>query len=254
MDCTAEVQLIRMKLSDAGNIRSLAFDIQNRKLEVIHSGEHQSILRILDDLNFDTMFVSTEAHTDFSLDVHASNETKLLWQVLGINLGFFVIEMVAGWVASSMGLVADGLDMFADSLVYGMSLYAVGGTLLRKKRIARMSGTFQLVLALLGFVEVVRRFIGIEEVPSYVMMIVVSAFALVGNAMALYLLQKGENKEAHMRASMICTSNDVIVNIGVIVAGILVLLLRSSIPDLIIGVVVFGLVARGSVRILQLSR
>ena len=60
--------------------------------------------------------------------------------------------------------------------------------------------------------------------------------------------------DAHMKASMIFTSNDVIINIGVIVAGILVLWLNSNKPDLIIGTLVFVLVVQGAFRILKLSK
>jgi Co/Zn/Cd efflux system component len=85
-------------------------------------------------------------------------------------------------------------------------------------------------------------------------MIVVSTFALVGNGICLYLLQKSKSQEAHMKASMIFTSNDVIINIGVITAGILVHLLDSNKPDLIIGAIVFILVIQGAFRILKLGK
>ena len=74
------------------------------------------------------------------------------------------------------------------------------------------------------------------------------------NVICLYLLQKSTSKEAHMQASMIFTSNDVIINSGVIIAGIMVYLLKSSYPDLIIGGVVFVIVARGAYRILKLAK
>ena len=83
-------------------------------------------------------------------------------------------------------------------------------------------------------------------------MIAVSIFALAGNSVTLYLLQKSKSKEAHMRASMIFTSTDVIVNIGVIAAGTLVYFTTSNLPDLIVGTIVFALVAFGSYRILKL--
>ena len=71
--------------------------------------------------------------------------------------------MVTGFIAGSMGLVADSLDMLADSIVYALSLFAVGGTVSRKKEIAGAAGYFQLVLAVLGFAEVIRRFWGMER-------------------------------------------------------------------------------------------
>jgi Co/Zn/Cd efflux system component len=162
--------------------------------------------------------------------------------------------MTTGLISKSMGLVADSLDMLADSFVYGLSLWAVGSTVLRKKKVARLSGYFQLTLALLGIIEIVRRFIGSEAMPDYRIMIGVSIFALIANGICLYLLQKSKSKEAHMKASMIFTSNDVIINTGVILAGVLVLLTQSKYPDLIVGSIVFLIVVKGAFRILKLGK
>jgi Co/Zn/Cd efflux system component len=85
-------------------------------------------------------------------------------------------------------------------------------------------------------------------------MIGVSIFALIANGVCLYLLQKSKSNEAHMKASMIFTSNDVIINAGVILAGVLVLLTQSKYPDLIIGSIVFFIVVQGAIRILKLGK
>jgi Co/Zn/Cd efflux system component len=153
-----------------------------------------------------------------------------------------------------MGLVADSLDMLADSIVYGLALFAVGGTMTRKKNIAKSAGYFQLTLAVFGFIEVIRRFIGTGTIPAFQTMIIISILALIGNGLCLYLLQKSKSKEAHMQASMIFTSNDVIVNLGVIVAGGLVYLTNSKYPDLIVGTIVFFIVGQGAFKILKLSK
>ena len=144
--------------------------------------------------------------------------------------------------------------MLADAFVYGLSLWAVGGFVQRKQKVAAWSGYLQLLLALIGLVEVVRRFFGTDAFPDYRTMIVVSVFALLANAVCLYLLQKSKSNEAHMKASMIFTSNDIIINAGVIVAGFLVLFTNSKYPDLIIGSLVFFIVFRGAFRILKLSK
>ena len=183
-----------------------------------------------------------------------ARQRKILWAVLVINFAFFVIEMTTGLISKSMGLVADSLDMLADAFVYGISLYAVGGTLTRKKKVATMAGYFQLILAILGFVEVIRRFIGQDEIPDFRVMIIVSVFALIANTVCLFLLQKAKSKEAHMQASMIFTSNDIKINLGVIIAGVLVLWLNSNIPDLVVGTIVFGLVVKGALKILKLGK
>jgi len=153
-----------------------------------------------------------------------------------------------------MGLVADSLDMLADASVYMLSLIAIGSSVMRKKRIARIAGYFQITLAVLGFAEVVRRFLGHAEMPDFRMMIIIAALALVANTVSLIVLQKARSKEAHIQASMIFTSNDIIINLGVIVAGIIVLWLQSAIPDLVIGSIVFIIVLRGARKILALAR
>lgn len=242
-----------MKLEGFNNVISMQFDIPQRMLQVYHTGSHDNIATALDSLQLAARLVGSEVAVDDIKDAHSA-ERRVLWQVLGINFLFFVLEILTGFVAGSMGLVADSLDMLADSIVYGLSLFAVGGTILRKKRIAAAAGYFQLTLAILGFVEVLRRFLGHEEIPDFHLMVVISVLALIGNAVCLWLLQKTKSTEAHMQASMIFTSTDVIVNLGVIVAGVIVYLTSSKLPDLTIGTIVFVLVARGACRILRLSK
>jgi Co/Zn/Cd efflux system component len=252
MDCPSEENLIRMKLDGIPGIEHLDFDIPNRKLAVFHDGQADQIETLILELNLGGQKLKTEetAQTQFAEN---SNQKKLLWTILSINFLFFIIEMTTGLISKSMGLVADSLDMLADSFVYGISLFAVGGTLIRKRRIAKLAGYFQILLAVMGFGEVLRRFFGAEQLPNFTTMIMVSVFALIANGICLYLLQKSKSKEeAHMKASMIFTSNDVIINLGVIVAGFLVNVLNSNKPDLIIGTIVFILVIQGARRILKL--
>lgn len=254
MDCPSEENLIRIKLDGIQDINNLDFDIPNRKLTVFHNGQADEIEKSILELNLGGQKLTTEESepTEFKEN---SNQKKLLWTVLAINFAFFVIEMTTGLFSKSMALVADSLDMLADSFVYGISLFAVGGSLIRKKQIAKLAGYFQIALAVIGFMEVLRRFFGAEKLPDFTTMIIVSILALIANGICLYLLQKSKSKEeAHMKASMIFTSNDVIINLGVITAGLLVNWLNSSKPDLIIGTIVFLLVVQGAFRILKVSK
>jgi len=109
-------------------------------------------------------------------------------------------------------------------------------------------------LATLGFAEVLRRFFTSSETPMFQWMIIISILALLGNLISLWLINKAKSKEAHMQASAIFTSNDIIVNGGVILAGVLVYFLDSKWPDLVIGGIVFTFVMRGAIRILKLSK
>jgi Co/Zn/Cd efflux system component len=255
MDCPSEERMIRMKLADFSAIQGLDFDIPNRRLIVHHTGEADLIFQELEELKFDTSLLETVEATHFQKEHEdTAQERKLLWTVLIINVSFFLIEIFAGWIADSMGLVADSLDMLADGMVYGMALLAVGGSISRKKNIAKLAGYFQIILATLGFVEVIRRTVGFEKMPDFLWMMTVSFFALIANAICLYLLQKGKSKEAHMQASMIFTSNDIIINLGVILAGGLVYATASKLPDLVIGIIVFVIVGRGALKILKLSK
>ncbi|MBO6880263.1 cation transporter [Winogradskyella sp.] len=254
MDCPSEEQLIRMKLNQYQNIKHLDFDIPNRRLTVFHNENKEAIANTLYELKLSSKLISNEtiANTEFETN---NNQKKLLWSVLVINFVFFILEMTTGIISKSMGLVADSLDMLADSFVYGISLLAVGGTLTKKKRIATLAGWFQILLAVIGFVEVLRRFFDQEKLPDFKMMIIISLLALIANAICLYLLQKSKGKnEAHIKASMIFTSNDIIINIGVIVAAVSVQWLNSNKPDLIVGTIVFILVFQGALRILKLGK
>lgn len=255
MDCPSEESLIRMKLDDDAGIHNLEFDIENRSLIVFHASENSEITKKLESLNLGANLIKTEKAAEFDLITESTrSQTKLLRTVLLINFSFFVIEITTGFVSGSMGLVADSLDNLADAIVYGLSLWAVGAAVARKKKVARLSGYFQMVLAGIGLIEVIRRFIGVEEIPDFRIIIVVSFLALIANSVCLYLLQKSKSKEAHMKASMIFTSNDVIINIGVIIAGVMVLLTQSKYPDLIVGTIVFLIVIRGAIKILNLGK
>lgn len=254
MDCPSEERLVRMKLEGRSDVQALAFDLEQRRLEVVHSGDVETIARELQTLDLGSSLIGSQAAEQTGATENIEAERRLLWQVLLINLLFFVLEIVAGSLARSMGLVADSLDMLADAVVYGLALYAAGRTARHKGAVAAISGVFQLVLALLGLAETVRRFVTPEGAPDFRTMIGVSLLALAGNATCLVLLQKSRSREAHMQASVIFTSNDVIANLGVIAAGALVLVTASKWPDLIVGLAIFLLVGRGAIRILRLSR
>lgn len=254
MDCPSEENLIRMKLEGISTITHLDFDLENRKLMVYHTGGVNEFENKVYELNLGANLIETLVSDKTEFEEN-KNQKKLLWAVLTINFAFFLVEMSTGLLSESMGLVADSLDMLADSFVYGISLFAVGGSLILKKRIAKLAGYIQIILALVGFYEVVKRFIYAEALPDVKTMIVVSVFALIANGICLYLLQKSKhNNEAHMKASMIFTSNDVVINAGVILAGVLTYLMNSNKPDLIIGTLVFVIVIQGAIRILKLGQ
>ncbi len=256
MDCPSEKSLIEAKLGSIETIGKLDFDLEKRKLTVFHSKKDRRINDYINDLNLDSECKETVKvqDKDIRFEDSVQSQKKLLKIVLYINFGFFIFEIVAGFISNSMGLIADSLDMLSDSLVYAISLFAVGGSILIKKRVAKLAGYFQILLAIFGFVEVVRRFLGFEQMPHFTSMMVVGTLAFIANMYCLYLFNKSKSEDAHMKASWIFTSNDLIVNIGVIVSGLLVYFLNSNKPDLIIGGIVFIIVINGAMKILKLSK
>jgi copper chaperone CopZ len=256
MDCPSEENMIRMALSDIGDIKLLNFDIAQRQLHVTHTGAIDPILSKLTPLQFGAYLISAvAAEPDDVADADKSgdqSEAKTLRLLLAINAAMFVVELVWGLVAQSAGLVADSLDMFADAAVYGLALYAVGRAASLKTRAAHIAGWLQMALALGALGEVVRRtMLGSE--PESGLMMGVGAIALAANVACLVLIAKKRDRGAHMKASYIFSANDVIANMGVIVAGALVAWTGSHYPDLVIGTVIGIIVLNGARRILKLK-
>jgi Co/Zn/Cd efflux system component len=254
MDCPSEENLIRIRLDEIDAVKRLDFNIPERELIVYHLEQTEQIEQAIMELGLGGKRIVTEKANQSWLEEN-TNQSKMLLSVLIINFGFFLIEIIYGVLSKSMGLIADSLDMLADSFVYGISLFAVGKSLITKKNVAKLAGYCQIVLALVGFLEVIRRFYLVSDLPDFSFMIIVSFLALIANALCLYILQKSKSKnEAHIRASLIFTSNDIIINLGVVLAGVLVHFLNSNKPDLVVGGIVFTLVLRGALRILKLGK
>jgi Co/Zn/Cd efflux system component len=190
---------------------------------------------------------------DCSIEVENKEQSRVLWALLAINAVMFVAEFATGIIAESTGLIADSLDMLADAAVYAIGLYAVGRAAHTKIQAATISGVFQIILALGVAFEILRRLLwGSEPEPLY--MIGVGLVALVANVICLSLIAKHRDGEVHMRASWIFSKNDVIANGGVVLAGILVNVLDTRLPDLLIGALIVLIVFRGGVSIINDAR
>ena len=173
---------------------------------------------------------------------------RALATLLALNGAMFVLEIVSGWRAESMGLIADGLDMGADAAVYLLAMLAIGASEARKLTAARFAGRVQLTLAVLAMLELARRAV-MGSAPEPPTMIGVSLVALAVNIACLALLRRHRHGDIHLQAAWIFSATDVQANLGVLLAGALVAWVGSALPDLAIGLVVCGLVLRGAIRI-----
>ncbi|WDT85757.1 cation transporter [Alteromonas sp. 009811495] len=187
------------------------------------------------------------------IEIKDQEQKAVLYWLLGINAVIFIIEMSVGLLADSTALIADSLDMLADAVVYGVGIYAVGKTIVHKANAAKVSGYFQLALGLLILFDIARR-ATFGSGPESMLMMGMGGVALIANVICLAIIRKQKNGEVHMRASWIFSANDVIANIGVILAGVMVYLFDTRWPDLVIGFIVSIVVLRGAVLILKDAR
>lgn len=258
MDCPAEENLIRTAFASLDENVLFKFDTLNRRVHIFHQNMADKVdetigalglgatLVSFDSVDHDTVNTAKEAKKQ-----NERRETLALRWLLTINACMFVLELGAGIVAQSTGLIADSLDMFADAIVYGVSLYVVGKSARLKLKAAHLAGWLQLTLALGVLIEVLRRGIFGSE-PVSTLMMSMGTIALLANIACLLLIFKSRNQGAHMKASWIFSANDVLVNAGVIIAGTLVALTGSQIPDLIIGIIIGFIVLSGARRIISL--
>lgn len=258
MDCPSEAALIRMQLDGFDPELSLDIGIPNRKVRVFHNCSSEEIEQRLVGCNLGASLELSEPMNrqawNQSLSGNAGadeSEGKILKALLAINGFMFLFELSVGWIAQSTGLIADSVDLFADAAVYGVALVAVSQSARKKLRAAHLSGWFQFILAFGVLSEVLRRyFVGSE--PVSMLMMGLGGIALVANVSCLYLITKNRDSGAHMRASYIFSANDVIANLGVIIAGVLVAWTGSRYPDLVIGFIISVVVLVGAIRILRI--
>lgn len=187
---------------------------------------------------------------DVNLDAHNDAERRTLRWVLGINLAQAVVVGVIGLLVDSTGLMGAALDNLADGGVYAVSLYAVGRTVVAKARAARLSGVLLIALGIGLLGEVIRRFMTGAD-PIGLAMIVTAAVNVAVNLVCLRLLRAHRNDGVHLKASWIFTSNDMLANAGIAISGAAVMLLKSPIPDLVIGLIVVAIAVRGGFEILE---
>jgi Co/Zn/Cd efflux system component len=253
MDCAAEEQMVRMALGASPAVRSVDVDLQERAVVVLHDdGAPQGLLELLLPLGYGARLLdSRDVAAGLDVPPQGAGEQRALRLALLINAVMFVVEGASGLVAGSSALVADSLDMFADAAVYGLALYGAHLGASGQLRAARSSGVIQLVLGVAALVEVGRR-LRVGGEPLSTVMAVVAATALAANLTCLRLLSRHRGGGAHMKASWIFTTNDVVANLGVLVAALLVRVFDSAVPDLVVGTTIAIVVLHGAVRILRL--
>jgi cation diffusion facilitator family transporter len=178
-----------------------------------------------------------------------ARQSKTLKWVLAINSVMFGVEFGAGLAAGSVALMADSLDMLGDALVYALSLYAVTRGMRWKAGAALVKG---LVMAAFGVFVLAQLAYRISHAipPETALMGGIGALALAANLVCLRLLTRHRDEDINMRSVWLCSRNDIIANVSVLVAAGLVLVTQQGWPDWVVGLGIAALFLHSAWRVL----
>ena len=175
---------------------------------------------------------------------------KALWIVLVLNLSMFFVEIVTGIKSGSTSLLSDSLDFLGDSANYLISLIVLPMALSYRAKASMVKGLTMGVFGLFILITTIyRAFYG--EIPSYSEMSIVGFLALLVNVSALLILLKFRDGDSNVRSVWVCSRNDAIGNVAVILAGIAVYFFQSKYPDLIVAFILAFLALQASQEIIK---
>jgi Co/Zn/Cd efflux system component len=177
-------------------------------------------------------------------------QRRVLRVVLWVNVLMFLAESVAGLLAHSTALFADSVDMLGDAIVYGFSLYAIARGAVWQARAALLKGIIMAVFGV-GVLAQVGFKIAWGLGPRADVMGAVGLVAFVANLFCLLLLWRPRGDDINMRSAWVCSRNDVIANVGVLVAAGAVAVTGSPWPDIAIGLLVAGLFGRSALQVMR---
>lgn len=175
---------------------------------------------------------------------------RILWIALAVNALMFGVELVGGWAAGSVSLLADAVDFFGDAANYGISLFVLGMAPIWRSRTALVKGATMGVYGVF-VIGTALRHLAAGTVPEASTMGAIGFAALAANGLVALLLFAYRNGDSNMRSVWLCTRNDAIGNVAVMLAALGVFNTGSGLPDLFVAGVmgVLGLTAARSVML-----
>lgn len=177
---------------------------------------------------------------------------QVLWIALLINFVMFLVEIAFSFKGKSLSMTADATDFLGDSINYASSLIVFGSSIQTKAKLSFSKAMMMLIYALTVFGIATYRFI-LGELPSVETMSIVGLAALCANATVAALLYKFREGDSNMQSIWICTRNDVLGNLTVLVASAGVYFTNTRYPDLVAAILLAGMGIQGSVKIIRLS-
>ncbi|HZV99030.1 MAG TPA: cation transporter [Methylophilaceae bacterium] len=175
---------------------------------------------------------------------------KVLWAALAINLVMFAVEVAGGISSGSVSLMADAMDFLGDAANYVISLVVLPLGIVWRARAALIKGTtmglfgvFVLGSALWSFMQ--------GGVPHAYTMGIIAVMALIANISVAFMLYAFREGDANMRSVWLCSRNDAIANIAVLLAAVGVFGIGSAWPDLLVAVIIAGLGLSSGLHVLK---
>lgn len=187
---------------------------------------------------------------DAKFDGVSDDYRRRLWIVIAINAMMFTIEMIAGQYAESQALQADALDFLGDTLTYGISLAVIGASVRIRTNAALAKGISLMLMGAWVFGSTMYR-VFYTGVPEAGIMGVIGLMALMANLASVFILMAYKDGDSNIRSVWLCSRNDAIGNIAVMIAALGVWGTTTGWPDLIVASIMAGLFLSSSVQIIR---
>jgi Co/Zn/Cd efflux system component len=179
-----------------------------------------------------------------------NRQSSILKAVLGINAVMFVVELIAGFLSGSVSLLADSLDMLGDALVYGFSIYVVARGARMKAIAAMFKGGIMAAFGLFVLGQAVYKIV-FPQIPVFEAIGAIGLLALAANSICFVLLWRHRADDINMSSVWLCSRNDIVANVSVLVAAVGVWLTHSGWPDVLVGLALAALFLRSALFVLR---
>lgn len=178
-----------------------------------------------------------------------TRDRKVLWIVLAFNFAMFVLEIWQGIRADSSALLADSMDFLSDSFAYGLTLYVLTMPLAARAKASLAKAALMLLLAAGALAQGAHNVIH-TQTPEFITMGWVGALALAVNVASAMLLYASRGRDSNMRSVWLCSRNDAIANIAILIAAYLVYATGTLWPDLAVALFIAGLEGGSALKII----
>ena len=196
--------------------------------------------------------MSAHCHHETQFDGVSADYKRRLWLVVAINAALFIVEVLAGAFAQSQALRADALDFLGDAATYGLSLAVIGAPVKTRATAALLKGFSLAIMAVWVLGSTIYQ-VFVLGVPKAEVMGVIGALALVANVASVLILMRYAQGDANVRSVWLCSRNDAIGNVAVMIAALAVWGTASAWPDLIVAAIMASLFFWSSVQIVRQS-